>query len=158
MTPKSVQTLLKEKRVSQVPKGKVISASPEISIQKAIEIMQEERHGYIALVKNKKVVGIFTETDVSRQILGEAIDLNTPVSQVMAHNPITILENDCVGKAIALMGENRVYHLPVVDAEGRLEEVLSVRALIRFLAEFYPTEVYNLPPDPDQVMKTAEGG
>ncbi len=158
MTPKSVQTLLKEKKVSQVPKGKVISASPEISIQKAIEIMQQERHGYIALVKNKKVVGIFTETDVSRQILGESIDLNTPVSQVMAHNPITILEDDCVGKAIALMGENRVYHLPVVDAEGRLEEVLSVRALIRFLAEFYPTEVYNLPPDPDQVMKTAEGG
>lgn len=158
MTPKSVQTLLKEKKVSQVPKGKVVSASPEISIQKAIEIMQQERHGYIALVKNKKVVGIFTETDVSRQILGESIDLNTPVSQVMAHNPITILEDDCVGKAIALMGENRVYHLPVVDAEGRLEEVLSVRALIRFLAEFYPTEVYNLPPDPDQVMKTAEGG
>ena len=61
-------------------------------------------------------------------------------------------------KPIALMGEHRFYHIPLVDDRGELVNVISVRTLIRFLSEFYPTEVYNLPPRPDQVMRTPEGG
>lgn len=158
MSTKSVKELLEEKKVYQVPKGEPIYASPDVSVQEAIEIMQEEHHGYLVLVEKKKVVGIFTETDVSRKILDEKIDLNSPVSQLMTSNPVSITREDSVGKAISLMGEYRVYHLPIVDDKGHLEEVLSVRALIRFLAEFYPTEIYNLPPDPDKIVETAEGG
>ncbi len=158
MSSKSVEELLNEKKVFQVPKGDPIFASPDITVQKAIEIMQQEHHGYIVLVNNKKVIGVFTETDVSRKILDHSINWDSPVSEFMTANPITIKKDDSVGKAIALMGEGRVYHLPIVDDKGNLEEVLSVRALIRFLAEFYPTEVYNLPPDPDKIVETAEGG
>jgi len=158
MTPKSVETLLKEKKVYEVPKGNPVHASPDISVKKAIEMMQEEHHGYIMLTEGDKVVGIFTETDVSRKILGENVDWNAPISTLMAKDPIVLKPRDSVGKAITLMGEHRVYHLPIVDDKGELQEVLSVRALIRFLAEFYPTEVYNLPPDPDKIIETAEGG
>jgi len=47
----------------------------------------------------------------------------------------------------------RVYHVPLLDEQGNLANVLSVRTLIRFLAEFYPQEIYNLPPDSDQIMR-----
>lgn len=158
MPSKSVQELLKEKKVYQVPKGKLLQASPDISVRKAIETMQNEKHGYIVFVKDKKVVGIFTETDVTRKVLGEKIDWDQPVSSLMKESPVVLKPKDSVGKAIALMGKHRVYHLPVVNDENELQEVLSVRALIRFLSEFYPTEVYNLPPDPDKIIETAEGG
>jgi len=158
MPPKSVEVLLKEKKVYQVPKGSLVQASPDISVKKAIETMQTERRGYVALTKGKRVVGIFTETDVARKILGQDVDWSQSVSHFMVKDPISLTPNDSVGKAIHLMGKHRVYHLPIVEKNGDLVEVLSVRALIRFLAEFYPTEIYNLPPNPDQIMESAEGG
>ena len=79
-----------------------ISSSPEVSVQRAIEIMQEERGGYVVLVKGKKAVGIFTETDVTRKVLDMESDWDKPVSQFMTKDLITISPNDSVGKAISL--------------------------------------------------------
>jgi CBS domain-containing protein len=55
------------------------------------------------------------------------------------------------------MAERGFYHIPLV-LNKQLTGILSVRTLIRFLAEFYPAEVYNLPPNPHQIMATPEGG
>ncbi len=38
-------------------------------------------------------------------------------------------------------------HLPVVDENNRPTGVLSVKRIIHYLAEHYPTAVYNLPPE-----------
>ena len=66
--------------------------------------------------------------------------------------------SETVGTAMDLMGRHRFYHIPLVNDRQELVGVLSVRSLIRLLAEFYPDEVYNLPPDPNQIMPTPEGG
>ncbi len=158
MPPKSVETLLKETKIYQVINPKLVQAPPDISLKKAIEIMQEHKSGYIVVAKEKKVVGIFTETDVVNKILGRHVNWDAPVSQFMTPNPVVLNPEDSVGQAIDLMGERRFYHIPLVDNHQELVNVISVRTLIRFLAEFYPTEVYNLPPRPDQIMETQEGG
>ena len=104
------------------------------------------------------MVGIFTENDVIKKILDKDIDWNRPISDFMTANPPTLKPTDLVGTAIDVMGAKKVYHIPLVDDNGNLVNVLSVRTLTRFLAEFYPTEIYNLPPRPDQIMQTPEGG
>ena len=76
----------------------------------------------------------------------------------MTPNPSVLSPEDSVLQAIKLMGENRFYHIPLVDQNHQLTGVISVRTLIRFLAAFYPNEVYNLPPVHDQIMETQEGG
>ena len=86
------------------------------------------------------------------------IDWEKPISEVMTKDPVVLKPNDLVGTAIDLMGERRFYHIPLVNDQGELVNVLSVRTLIRFLGEFYPTEIYNLPPRPDQIVETQEGG
>jgi CBS domain-containing protein len=155
---KPVEAVLKEKKIYQITNPKLVQAAPDVSVKKAIELMQENKAGYIVLSKNKKVVGMFTETDVARKILGRNIDWNGPVLDYMTKDPTVLTPKDSVGKAINLMRTHSFYHIPLVDEKNHLSGILSVRSLIRFLAEFYPTEVYNLPPDPTQVMETQEGG
>lgn len=158
MQSKSVEKLLKDKKIYQIINPKLVQAPPDISLKDAVGLMQTQKSGYIVVAKNKKVVGIFTELDVVRKVLDQNVDWNGPLSNFMTPNPICLRPDDPVGKAIDIMGPNRFYHLPLVDGNNDLVNVLSVRSLIRFLAEFYPTEIYNLPPRYDQVMATPEGG
>ena len=108
--------------------------------------------------ETRKVTGIFTETDVLQKVFGKKSAWDKPVSELMTKSPKVLSVRDTVGQAIEMMGKNHFYHIPLVDENARLVNVISVRTLIRFLAEFYPTEIYNLPPKYDQIMETAEGG
>ena len=157
MPPKSPETLIKQTKISEITNPKLVQAPPETSVKDAIDLMQASKAGYIVVAKNKKVVGIFTETDMVQKILDRDVNWSDPISKHMTIDPFVLRPDDSVGKAIELMGERKVYHIPLLDERGNLANVLSVRTLIRFLAEFYPQEIYNLPPRP-QVMETQEGG
>ncbi len=158
MNAQEVENLLEEKKIYQIINPRLVNASPDITVREAIHLMQRERAGYIVIVKGKKCVGIFTETDVIRKILEQNADWDRPVSDFMTSNPVVLKIDDSVGAAINLMGERRFYHIPLVNDKGELAQVISVRTLIRFLAEFYPDEVLNLPPAPNQIVESREGG
>ncbi len=158
MAVKPIKDLLKENRVSIVAHLQCIQASPDAAIAEVLDRMRNNKSGYVVLTEQGKVAGIFTEVDVIRKILGQNVDWKQPIRTVMTPNPIVLTRNDSVGTAIDLMGRERFYHIPLVDENKQLAGIISVRSVIKFLAEFYPTEVFNLPPDPHQVMETQEGG
>lgn len=158
MEKKPVETLLKEIKIREVINPRLVQAPPTISLAEAIRLMQERPSGYIVIAQDKRVVGIFTEVDVTRHVLGKNVDWKRPVSDFMTSPAMVLNPNDTIYQAIKLMGDHRFYHIPLVDEKNELVGVLSVRTLIRTLAAFYPTEVYNLPPVPDQIMGTPEGG
>ncbi len=150
--------LLKQKMISEVVNPRLIQAPSSTTVKDAVDLMRREQSAYIVVADGKKVVGMLTETDVARKILGQKVDPKTPIRDFMTKEPMVLRPDDTVGKAIDLMAEHSFYHIPLVSEKQELVGVLSVRTLIRFLAEFYPGEVYNLPPDPHQVAQTAEGG
>jgi CBS domain-containing protein len=69
----------------------------------------------------------------------------------------TLSKSDSLQSAINVMFEFNIRHVPLVDEFGQLSNVLSIRTLVNFLAELFPTEVFNLPPHP-QIHDTVEGG
>lgn len=150
--------LLKEKRISEVVNPRLIQAPSATTVADAVRLMRENQSAYIVVADGKRVVGMFTESDLTQKILGQDADWKRPIRDFMTTKPMVLRPDDAVGKAIDLMAEFSFYHIPLVDEKQELTGVLSVRTLIRFLAEFYPGEVYNLPPDVHQVMHTAEGG
>ena len=158
MATKSIETVIRAKKISEIINPRLVQAPPETSVKDGIALMQKSKAGYIVVAKSKKVVGVFTETDVVQKILDKDINWEDPISKYMTKGPVVLKPTDTVGTAIDLMGQHKFYHIPLVDDKGELVNVLSVRTLIRFLAEFYPQEVYNLPPHPDQIMETQEGG
>jgi CBS domain-containing protein len=159
-TTPEVESLIKKTKIYQVTNPRLVHAPSSISIRQAIQIMQENRSSYIVIEDQNILKGIFTATDVATRVLGHVIDWERPVAEVMTTNPVTLHYTDTVEQAMEYMAKYRCDHIPLIHegSKNELAGVLSVRSLIRFLAEFYPTEVLNLPPDPNQVMKTPEGG
>jgi CBS domain-containing protein len=149
---------LKDKKISDVINPRLIQAPPDISVKRAVEFMRENQSAYLVLAENSRVVGVFTETDVVQKILNKKVDEHRPIRDFMTPTPVVLRPDDTVGRAVDLMAAEDVYHIPLVNEKQELNGVLSVRTLVRFLSEFYPAEVYNLPPNPHQVLRTQEGG
>lgn len=152
------EKIFKQTKIFEVINPKLVQAPPTTSLKETVALMQRQKSSYVVIAKNKKVAGIFTEVDLVRKVLDQKINWASPVSQFMTPDPVTLSPNDSISKALATMEQHRLYYVPLVNDLGNLVNVLSVRTLLRFLAEFYPAEIYNLPPDPDQVLTTPEGG
>jgi CBS domain-containing protein len=120
--------------------------------------MQERKTGCaIILDAEGKIVGIFTDRDATGRVAAVRLDLSTPIEKVMTPNPKTLKINDTISRAITLMNKGGYRRIPLVDNKRRVAGVLSVRNIVRYLAEFFPFEVYNLPPDPQQLNRAREG-
>ena len=111
----------------------VASVTPDSSVEKAIRTMLECRVGAVAVVdENRRVAGIFTERDVLRRIALSGRSLaETQVRDVMT-TPVEMATLDTTpGQALATMVEFHYRHLPIVDDEGKLLGILSIRDVLQ---------------------------
>ncbi|BAB67481.1 CBS domain-containing protein [Sulfurisphaera tokodaii] len=117
--------------VSQLITKKPVIASKDISIREAAKIMKKEEVGSLVIVdKDYKAIGIVTERDLLYAIADE-IPLDKPVSEIMSQNPVTIEENSDISEAVALMTSREIRHLIVVDHDGKVKGVISIRDVAR---------------------------
>ncbi|QIW25151.1 CBS domain-containing protein [Sulfolobus sp. S-194] len=117
--------------VSQLITKKPVIASKDISIREAARIMKKEEVGSLVIVdKDYKAIGIVTERDLLYAIADE-IPLDKPVSEIMSQNPVTIEENSDISEAVALMTSREIRHLIVVDHDGKVKGVISIRDVAR---------------------------
>jgi CBS domain-containing protein len=131
---------------------------PDTPLTEAIEQMKKDEGGCaIVCEENGNIVGIFTQRDLLNKIVGEEIDMNAPVSQFMSVAVETLTTDATVGDAVRVMNEKGYRNIPLVK-DGQLVGSISVFDVITYLAESYPKETMNLPPDPAQVMDTTDGG
>jgi len=89
--------------------------------------------GAVAVVdENKRVAGIFTERDVLRRLsLSGQNPSETSVRELMT-TPVEMATLDTTpGQALATMVERHYRHLPIVDDDGRLLGMLSIRNVLQ---------------------------
>jgi CBS domain-containing protein len=105
----------------------------ETTAEQAIRMMLERRVGAVAVVdENKRVAGIFTERDVLRRLSLSGRDpAETPVRDLMT-TPVEMATLDTTpGEALATMVEYHYRHLPIVDDDGQLLGMLSIRNVLQ---------------------------
>ncbi len=108
----------------------VVTAKLNITIKDAVRTLHEKHVGSIVITDdNQKCVGIFTERDAIRIIANE-VSLDTTIDQVMTKNVATIGEEASLEEARRLVISHGIRHLPVVDLNGELTGLLSVRKLL----------------------------
>jgi len=148
---------LQQDKIRNLSTRQAVTAAPSETYQSVVNRLRAARSGCAIIVQDKKVVGILTERDIlTRGVLARAPS-HTPIEQLMTANPKLLDMEDSVAVAIRLMHEGKYRHLPIVNAERELLGLVSVRDIVAYLAENYPYEVYNLPPDPHQVIASPEG-
>jgi CBS domain-containing protein len=131
--------------------------SPFQTVAEAVALMRREQVGCLLVCEGERVVGIFTERDLMRRVLAAGKSLNLPVADLMTPNPVSVNPKEPVGVAVQRMEEGGYRHLPVVDEAGRPLGVLSVKRIVHYLVEHFPTTVYNLPPDPGAIPLERDG-
>jgi CBS domain-containing protein len=148
---------LKVDSVSRLSATPAWSVGPQETVGAAVDLMREHRVGCVLVCQGDEIVGIFTERDLLRRVLAAGASLNVPVSSCMTPNPVAVHPKESIGTAIRRMEEGGYRHLPVVDAAGKPLQVLSVKRIVHYLAEHFPSTVYNQPPDPSAVPLEPEG-
>jgi Predicted signal-transduction protein containing cAMP-binding and CBS domains len=113
----------------------LVTASPDTKLLDAIKKMANYNVGSVVVLENERIVGILTERDVVKA-LAKGISLEEKVENVMTKNPITISYNEYINKALFLMSENNIRHLPVVNKEGKLVGMISIRDIAKVRQEW----------------------
>jgi CBS domain-containing protein len=148
---------LKTDSVSRLEPTEARLVAPTQTVADAIAVMRQHRVGCVLVCEGPRLAGIFTERDLLRRVLGTGQPLSTPLAGCMTPNPVTVQPKESVSAALRRMDEGGYRHLPVIDDAGKPVGVLSVKRIVHYLVEHFPSTVYNLPPDPNTVPQSAEG-
>lgn len=142
--------------VSQLETEDYVCVEAFVPLSEAIEQMKRDEGGCVIICEEGRVVGVFSERDLLKKVVGEQVDTAAPVSDFMS--PVeTLTKEATIGDAVRVMNEKCYQDIPLVK-DGKVIGSISVFDIISYLAESYPKETMNLPPVPAQVMDTQEGG
>jgi CBS domain-containing protein len=109
----------------------VYSIEPAASVLDAIKLMALKGIGALLVMEGEKIVGIVTERDYARKVIlrGRA-SKETPVEVIMTAEVLYVRPDHTSEECMALMTENRLRHLPVID-DGKLLGMLSIGDLVK---------------------------
>ncbi|MCW4000049.1 MAG: CBS domain-containing protein [Candidatus Bathyarchaeota archaeon] len=106
----------------------VITAKEDMSIQLAVQLLNERHVGSVVVVDDEdKVIGIFTERDAVR-LMASKFSTQEPLSKIMSRHVVTISYQASYDEAKELMLIHDIRHLPVIDETGKLIGLFSLRA------------------------------
>jgi len=122
---------------------------PSESVGAAVEVMNEGRTGCVLVVKDDRLVGVFTERDVLTKIVGRNVDIDaTAVATVMTPDPECLTLDDGISYALNMMSVGGFRHIPLIDDERRPTGIVAMRDIVDYIVDLFPEEVLNLPPSP----------
>ena len=124
--------------VRQLLKAKgeqVFTTTKQTNIFDALSVMADKKVGSLLVMDNDELVGIFTERDHSRKVgLMNCKPEDILVKDVMTKDLITVAPNHSVRECMAIMTDNRVRHLPVIE-QGKLIGIISIGDVVKDLIE-----------------------
>lgn len=121
--------------VAQILKSKpdqtIYTITPAALVFDAVKLMAEKNVGALIVIEGEKIVGLITERDYVRKIVLMArSSKETPVRDIMTSQVMYVRPDQTSEECMALMTENRLRHLPVMD-KGKLAGVVSIGDLVK---------------------------
>lgn len=134
-------------RIADVLRNKgasVATITPQTSVSGLLTELAVHNIGAMVVVSPDGVAGIVSERDVVRKLHEIGADLLTrPVSEIMTTLVATCAPTDSVDSLSALMTQNRVRHIPVIQ-DGRLAGIVSIGDVVKTRMEELQAEQEQL--------------
>lgn len=112
-------------------RGPVIAVSPSTTVFEALQRMAEHNVGAVLVMNGGALAGIFTERDYARKVaLRGLVSKSVPVSDLMTAKLFTVDPSWTADQCMALMNEQQIRHLPVVE-NGGVVGVISIRDAVK---------------------------
>ena len=155
-------------RLLQEPLTLLPSRSPLVFdesafVKDAMQAMQRRHRGCVIISEDgtpsSRLTGIFTERDILLKVIDCGRNPATiPLRDVMTVEPETLALDAKLARALNMMSVGGFRHIPVTDAQGRAAFIISVRDIVEYLVESFPSEILNLPPDVGRQPATERDG
>lgn len=108
----------------------VFSAPSSMTVKEAAKTMAEKRIGSVLVVDKGKPLGIVSEGDVIEAVASNVNILGCSISKIMSKKLLTVEPNDKIDDAAALMRDNKIKRVPVVDENGKLVGIVKITDVI----------------------------
>ncbi|MEE8503288.1 MAG: CBS domain-containing protein [candidate division NC10 bacterium] len=129
-------------------------------LAEAVTLMQHHSVGAVMVQDGEKLIGILSERDILRSVLGTDVDLSQEtVEQYMTRNPEFLKLDDLIAYALHTMHLGGFRHVPLVDDEHRPVGIVSIKDVNEYIVSFIAPQILTLPPDPHREYEPrVEGG
>ena len=101
------------------------TVSPNDTVQSVAQIMRAEDTGAVPVVENGRVLAMVTDRDIVVRVVADGGTYSGPVSAIASMGVVTASPEMSTKDAEALMGEQQIRRLPVVENE-RLVGIVSL--------------------------------
>ncbi len=113
--------------VADVMTRDVRSMTPNDTVSKAAQAMDELNVGSIPVCDAGKVVGMVTDRDIVVRGIARDCDMKTAkLADVMSANVRCATEDQEIDEILSEMGESKIRRMPVVDGQQRLVGIVSL--------------------------------
>lgn len=117
------EELAYELRVREVMTRDVYCLPANITMEKALDIFQEERFSGAPVIENNKLIGILSIEDLIRSLREN--NLNAEVQDYMTRDMVTIHEYDPVVEALKTFSRTKFGRLLVMNNDGELAGIIT---------------------------------
>lgn len=113
-------------KVSEVITRDVQTVRPDQTAREAASFMLSADAGSIPVTDGDRLVGMITDRDIAVRGVAEGHGPDTPVSELMTNDIISVRESDDTDDVAVRMSEAQVRRLPVIDEQERLCGIVSL--------------------------------
>nr|WP_227717059.1 IMP dehydrogenase [Methanobrevibacter ruminantium] len=122
-----VAEVRKVKSAEDITVRDVVTISPDSSIETVQDIMENESVSGLPVMEGDRIVGIISKRDVRPFLKNDSKRL---VKEIMTSDVVTIKENISQEEALDIAYENKVERLPVVNEDGALVGILTIKDIL----------------------------
>jgi CBS domain-containing protein len=116
--------------VSEHMTASLLTVAADATLGEAAAAMATRGVGAVVVLEGERVAAILTERDVMKAVAA-GNDGSAPVKEWMTPHPDTIEPTDTTDHAASLMIHGGFRHLPVVEADGKVVGIVSIRDLMK---------------------------
>lgn len=130
------QTVMMTTPVSALLTGKdLLVCSPHDAVQKVVDIFQKENKNCILVYEQKKLVGIVSNRDLLRKVVGKYQDLTkAKVKSIMTPNPEYVRADDPIAYVVNKMALGGFRHVPVLAEDGTPYSIVIIKDVLSYLS------------------------
>ncbi len=112
-----------------------IAVSPDTPVKDVLSLLVEKAIGCVIVVDDASaVIGVFSERDALQRLNTDAGKyLSHPISEFMTEKPQSLEADAKVAFAVHQMDIGGFRHIPIVDSQGKVSGIVSVRDILRYL-------------------------
>ena len=135
----TVQQVLNQKQTNEI-----WHIRPDNTVYEAIQVMATKKVGALLVMKGVALKGIISERDYAREVILKGhSSTDTRVDDIMSSNVISVSSSESVEASLAVMTDNHIRHLPIVD-ENMVIGVLSLGDLVKTIINYQQSTIQQL--------------